>query len=279
MLKNSFCHIPGFGRKTEDRLWSKGIFSWNEASSSSEIPFSPSRRQSLREHLMRSQEELSKNNAAYFEKRLPTGCVWRLFPEFRKDTAFLDIETTGLDGPGDYITTIAVFDGHKIQHYVHGKNLTDFKHDIGRFKVVVTYNGSIFDLPFLRSKLEVPMDQTHIDLRQLLTSLNITGGLKKCEAELGIDRGVMTGINGLFAMGLWLDYSRGNDKALETLLAYNVLDSVHLDTLMVRAYNLKIQQTPFGECNRLSVGEPLETMPFKPHMPTIERLKRRYSLG
>ena len=279
MLKNSFCHIPEFGCKMEEQLSSRGVLSWKEAILASELPLSLSRRETLQEHLMCSTEELSKNNATYFSEALPAGCIWRLFPEFRKDTAFIDIETTGLDGPGDYITTIAVFDGHKIQHYVYGQNLTDFKHDIGRFKVIVTYNGSIFDLPFIRSRLEVPMDQTHIDLRQLLASLDITGGLKKCEAELGIGRGVMTGINGLFTMGLWLDYSRGNDRALETLLAYNVLDSVHLETLMVRAYNLKIRQTPFAKCNRLSEAEPFVNIPFTPHIPTIERLKRRYSLG
>ncbi len=279
MLKNSFCHIPSFGRKTEDQLWSKGIFSWTDALNSTEIPLSLTRRQTLQKYLVRSQQELSKNNAAYFDETLPAGCVWRLFPEFRRVTAFIDIETTGLDGPGDYITTVAVFDGSQIRHYVHGQNLDDFKADIDRFKVVVTYNGTIFDLPFIRSRLEIPMEHTHIDLRQVLESLDITGGLKKCEARLGIDRGELAGINGLFAMGLWLDYIRGNDRALETLLAYNTLDVVNLELLMVHAYNLKISQTPFAELNRLEEVKPFQNMSFQPHIPTIERLKRRYSFG
>ena len=29
MLKSTFLHLPGFGKKTERNLWERGITSWN----------------------------------------------------------------------------------------------------------------------------------------------------------------------------------------------------------------------------------------------------------
>jgi hypothetical protein len=40
---------------------------------------------------------MSRNNPNYFSDRLPFNQTWRIFPEFRESTAYLDIETTGLD--------------------------------------------------------------------------------------------------------------------------------------------------------------------------------------
>jgi len=80
-------------------------------------------------------------------------------------------------------------------------------------------------------------------------------------------------------MGLWLDYLRGNEKALDTLVAYNTLDAVNLERLMIRAYNLKIQNTPFAEINMLTEPKIFTELPLKTHQPTLDRLKRRYSWG
>jgi uncharacterized protein YprB with RNaseH-like and TPR domain len=224
--------------------------------------------------------ELSNAKVPYFFDLLPRACRWRLFKEFRDAVGYLDIETTGLAGPGDYITTIVVYDGRNIHYYIHGRNMDDFASDITKYALVVTYNGSSFDLPFIRSRLGVSMDHPHIDLRQLLASLGYTGGQKACEKGLSLQRNnCLAGANGLFAMGLWLDYLRGNEKAIDTLVAYNALDAVYLERLMVRAYNLKIQDTPFAKSNKLTEPKNIPRSPLNPHQPTIDRLKRRYSWG
>ncbi len=127
-----------------------------------------------------------------------------------------------------------------------------FKEDIQKYKVLVTYNGKCFDVPFLQSYFGIKLNQVHIDLRYVLKSLGYTGGLKGCEKKAGIDRGDLDGVDGYFAVFLWNEYQRNkNDKALETLLAYNIQDVVNLETLMVLSYNLKLKETPFNESHQL----------------------------
>ncbi|NCO93856.1 MAG: hypothetical protein COY42_07930 [Armatimonadetes bacterium CG_4_10_14_0_8_um_filter_66_14] len=176
-------------------------------------------------------------------------------------------------GGGDYIITIALYDGESVFTYIRGDNLNDFRDDVHKYKLLVTYNGKSFDLPFIRSYLGIPADHAHIDLRFVLASLGYRGGLKGCEKQFGLDREELDGVDGFFAVLLWWDYQRhGNDKALQTLLAYNVLDVLNLETLMVRAYNLKLADTPFEKARRLSESQPAES-PFVADMRTVERLK------
>ena len=42
MLKNTFIHVPGLGTKTEQRIWSSGVHSWNDLLNLQErtVPFS-----------------------------------------------------------------------------------------------------------------------------------------------------------------------------------------------------------------------------------------------
>ena len=91
------------------------------------------------------------------------------------------------------ITTIAVYDGSSIFTYVQGQNLPEFKEDIQRYKVLVTYNGKCFDIPFLERYFGIKLNQVHIDLRYVLRSLGYAGGLKGCERKAGIDRGDLEG--------------------------------------------------------------------------------------
>ena len=275
MLTNTFRHIPGIGAKTERQLWSSGLLSW-DAAGGADLPLPARRAQALRSSVAESAARLADVDPDYFCGRLPANQHWRVFPEFQRSVAYLDIETTGLGGPGDYITTIAVYDGRSAHTYVRGDNLEQFAGDIARYRLLVTYNGKPFDVPFLRSDLGVPMDQAHIDLRYVLASLGYRGGLKGCERQLGLDRADLADVDGYFAVLLWRDYQRnGNEKALETLLAYNVLDVVNLATLMAMAYNMKIQDTPFAWTHRLPPPPP-PPLPFEADVETIERIRREH---
>ena len=276
MLTRTFCHVPGIGPKTERHLWNSGVHSWEDAIGSDALPMSSGKAAQIRSHIRKSISHLERGAPGYFYEHLRSDQHWRLFSTFRDATAYLDIETTGLGGPGDHITTIVVYDGRDIFHYVHGDNLADFKKDIGRYDLIVTYNGKTFDLPFIRNTLRAPMAQAHIDLRYVLASLGYRGGLKGCERQLGIFRGELADVDGYFAVLLWQDFKRkGNERALETLLAYNTLDVVDLETLMVLAYNLKLEETPFADALRLPVTQPPEN-PFAADPETIRRLQRRY---
>jgi hypothetical protein len=75
---------------------------------------------------------------------------------------------------------------------------------------------------------------------------------------------------------LWNEYVKsGNPGALETLLAYNVQDTVSLETLMVAAYNMKLKSTPFSGSHQ--VAPPVSPFsPFKVDLGTVEKMKRNY---
>ena len=279
MLENTFCHIPGIGPKTERRLWEAGLHSWRAVAACEATPFPPAKTAVLKRHVRESITHLEGRNPEYFYESLPADQHWRLFSEFRDSIAYLDIETTGLGGPDDYITTIVLYDGQTIRHYVQGDNLFDFKDDIDQYRILVTYNGKSFDVPFIRNYFRIPVPQAQIDLRYVLASLGYRGGLKGCEKQLGLDRGELEDVDGYFAVLLWFDFlNQNNERALETLLAYNARDVVNLETLAVMAYNLKLKSTPFARDHGLLPLPAPADIPFAPDTETIQRLRRDYRL-
>ncbi len=276
MLRNTFVHIPQIGLHTERRLWELGLYTWQDLlTEENEIAM---KFQHLHRHLALSEHKLRMQDAHFFANRLKADQQWRLFPEFRAVTAYLDIETTGLGGPNDYITTISLYDGKKVYYYIHGKNLKEFKADIKKFKILVTYNGKCFDVPFIEREFGIKLKHVNLDLRYILRSLGFTGGLKSCEHQVGLGRGDLEGINGYFAVLLWHDYLAGNKKALETLLAYNMADTVNLEKLMIIAYNKKIEALPISKLSVISkLKQPVQIkMPFKSDTTTIKKIKEKF---
>ena len=276
MLKNTFCHIPGIGPRVESRLWSRGYHTWDCVLGGCPEKLPRRLRSSLPAELKQSAAALKGEDIRFFQDRLPPLERWRMFPDFRHSAAYLDIETTGLRPDCSTITTIALFDGRKIRYYVYGKNLDEFVEDIAQYKLLITYNGQCFDVPFIERFFGIEVKAAHIDLRYVLRSLGYKGGLKGCEKQLGIDRGDLDGVDGYFAVLLWFDYAEnGNERALETLLAYNIEDVVNLERLMVTACNLKLKKTPFSRADVFAPPSP-PRLPFKPDRETIARIRERY---
>ena len=106
-----------------------------------------------------------------------------------------------------------------------------------------------------------------------LYSLGFRGGLKGCERQLGMDRGDLSDIDGFFAVLLWDEYIKTkNQQTLDTLLAYNIQDTVTLENLMVTAYNMKLKDTLFYETHLIE--EPtLPANPYRVDLATIDRIK------
>ncbi len=268
MLEHTFCHLPGVGPATEQKLWEKGILTWKDALRKLDKPGLKNER--ICAGILESLNRLALGDATYFASTLPAGQQYRLFKHFRQTAVFLDIETTGLS-PWDKITTIALYDGTSVRHYVQGDNLDQFATDIQAYGLIITYNGKTFDLPFIRARMNCPLDQAHIDLRYVLSGLGFKGGLKRCEKAMGIDRGDLDGVDGSFAIVLWQEYcNTGNPRALDTLLAYNIEDVINLETLMVRAYNMNL--TAMGFQNILPEPSPVEN-PFSPDLRLVDQLR------
>jgi len=80
-------------------------------------------------------------------------------------------------------------------------------------------------------------------------------------------------VDGYAAVLLWREYSRrGSVDALETLLAYNMEDTVNLEELARRAYNQMVRLTPFGD-NLLPLPPKRPPIPFQPSRRCLEKVR------
>ena len=238
MLEQTFIHIPSFGPKKERRMWRIGIKSW--ADFISRFGTSPYH-QGMCAQIQESIDALNDKNGEYFSQKMPKNEMWRCFPHFEK-VAYLDIETTGLGNTNDHVTVVGIYDGKEVKSYIHEQNIDQMLEDIKAFDSIVTFNGSLFDIPFLkRSYPSIKIPAVQIDLRFVLSSIDVRGGLKKIEQQFGFEReDDLKGLNGYDAVLLWRKYRRDNDKeALDKLVRYNAADISNLKKLMEWAYSQK----------------------------------------
>jgi len=238
-LRNTFIHIPGVGYSTERHLWESGAQTWEEFRQKHDsLSLRTSLAKTIVTALEDSEESLRERDHTYFARSLPTREYWRAYSDFKHETAYLDIETTGLDMESGGVTVVGLYDGHKTRSFVHGDNLEAFPAAVKKFKVLVTFNGARFDVPFLKAAFkDLEFDQIHIDLRYPLRRLGFVGGLKAIEKRVGIERSANTrGLSGWDAVRLWKAHERGESGALETLIEYNAEDVVNLETLIDLSY-------------------------------------------
>jgi hypothetical protein len=161
--------------------------------------------------------------------------------------AYLDIETTGLSSVYCDITVIGMYLTNEndsriaqlVGEEVTKDNLVSALKDV---KTIYTYNGSRFDIPFIRNLLGIDLaeSQYHHDLMYDCWDCNLYGGFKGVEQQLGITR-QLPSLSGLDAVILWREYrNRGDQRALELLLKYNEEDVVNLCALRERLIEIYI---------------------------------------
>ena len=239
MLERTFVHVSGIGATVEKSLWEQGCLTWDHFLAEPErFKCGHVETGHLVETLKRSKAALADERSGFFRSGLGLKEAWRAYPEFRHRCVYLDIETDGGQG-GDSITTIGLYDGDTFTGLVKGQNLQYFPAIIRRYRMIVTFYGSGFDLPMLQKRFKgIEWDHLHLDLCPTLRRLGYRGGLKKIEKQLGIARGDDTdGLDGLDAIRLWRRYSTlGDDEALTTLIAYNREDVVNMVYLAKVAY-------------------------------------------
>jgi len=155
--------------------------------------------------------------------------------------AYLDIETTSLSCQYADITVIGIYlvsgsDSRLVQ--LVGKEVTveNLLTAVDGVGTIYTYNGSRFDLPFIRGALGIDLETAanHHDLMYDCWQCNLFGGFKAVEQQLGIPRRLQ-GVTGLDAVLLWQRYQEfGDKKALAMLLKYNEEDVMNLKVLRER---------------------------------------------
>ena len=228
-IENSFIPIRGVGEKTERRLWEAGITHWEEFDGSVVGPTTADR---IREFVDVATDHLRRNNARFFHDSFPSGERWRLYQNFRDDALFFDIETTGLDAARHDVTTVSLHRGGDTETLIRGDDLDArrLRDHFADAQLIVSFNGARFDVPFLEDAFDVDIAAPHLDLMYPCRRLDLTGGLKAIEHEVGIDRD-RPDLAGEDAVRLWRQYERGDEAALDTLVSYNREDTENLRNL------------------------------------------------
>ncbi len=250
MLENSFVHLPGIGAGTEERLWSLGLHTWEDLAANIKDVFGTQKATKIVAALDASQAAFDTAEFEYFQNLFKGSDIWRLLPAFLKkgmahQIAYLDIETTGLGFPPESkSTTIAVLFGGELFIEHEEKRKAQLLQKIeSEAKMLVTFNGGPFDLPFLRREFQLSLRQTHLDLRFWFAKLNHKGGLKSIQTRFyEVPQRASMDIDGFDAVKLWRLHQRGVPRALETLMTYNAEDTVVLEHLMYCGLNLESQK-------------------------------------
>jgi uncharacterized protein YprB with RNaseH-like and TPR domain/predicted nuclease with RNAse H fold/dephospho-CoA kinase len=141
---------------------------------------------------------------------------------------FLDLETTGLSWFYDKITIAGWAYGGSYKICFIDSDPSALVEALKFANAIVTFNGTLFDLRFLRSALEgISIPPVHIDLRFLARRVGLKGGQKSIESALSIKRPKsVCDVDGARAVLLWHQYRRGDSEALSQLIEYNRQDIV-----------------------------------------------------
>ncbi|PIN86312.1 exonuclease [Candidatus Woesearchaeota archaeon CG10_big_fil_rev_8_21_14_0_10_44_13] len=250
MIRNSFIFLDRISKNAEKRIWQQGIDSWDSFIEAKRIDgISGLRKGHYDRQIDEARRHLYSMNSAYFTNMLTRGETWRLYPFFKEDAVFLDIETTGYYGN---ITVIGLYDGIDTKMMIKGVNLDKeiIKKELSKYKLIVTFNGSSFDLPVIERYFQgvVPYIP-HIDLRHVCSKIGLTGGLKSIERQLNIKRlPELDNVTGEDAAKLWRVFrATGDEYYLNLLLKYNEEDIINLKTIADFAVKGLWRKTRYGE--------------------------------
>ena len=233
MIKNSFVFLEKIGRKKEENLWEQGIKNWHLFLSAKKIKgIDEHKKPHYNRRIAEAVQALTEENAAYFTDKLPKKEMWRLYPRFKDDCGFLDIET---DSYGR-ITVVGISNYYNTNTFVKGFNLEKnlLEKELSKYKLLITFNGGAFDLPKLRKQLQLEVKMPHIDLKPLCVKLDLKGGLKEVEKILNLKRpGHLYGN----PVELWKAFHASGDREyLQLLVDYNTEDIENLKGIMDVVY-------------------------------------------
>lgn len=242
MIKHTFSVVEGIGESTEKRLWRHGIVTWEDFINSDTIPFlNRNRKEVLDQKLAVFQRGIRERDRAIFTKGLKRADHWRLFEFFKDEAVYLDIETNGMSALyGGHATLVGLYDGSQYTCLIRGVDLTlkNLRKELSRYQYLVTFYGSVFDIPFLTTEFPaLHFNMLHYDICLEARMIGLKGGLKVIEKRLGIYRDErVDGMDGRDAVRLWELYQSGNRKALDVLIQYNREDTLNLKPIGLHVY-------------------------------------------
>lgn len=244
MIKNTFIFLPGISHKKEELLWRGGICDWSDFLNTSSINGISAKRKAHYDLLLKkASKALLDEDVSFFSSNLPLSEHWRLYEYFKEDALFLDIEVTHVTKE---VSVLGIYDGRTTQTFVKDINfdLQKIKKLLSCAKLIVTFNGNVFDLPFLKKKLGLNTSAVCFDARVLCSRLGLVGGLKEIEKTLGIKREnkIVQGLKGGDPRVLYDMWKNSQDKHyLNLLISYNEEDLLNLEVIANHVYKQEAQ--------------------------------------
>jgi len=221
--------MRGIGEKRERSLWRHGVTCWEDVPSA-DLSWLGRPAEIVKLESQRSLDMYRRCECAFFAGILPPAERWRIWPDFRRECCYIDVETDPYE-----LTLVGVYRDGKYERFIRGQNLAEIPAFLDGVKLIASYCGSGFDLPVLRRHFGDGLlkKAAHVDVMHVLHGMGIKGGLKASEERLGITRpSCVKGFGGEDAVRLWREYRGGSRRALELLIAYNREDAANLERIL-----------------------------------------------
>lgn len=226
--------VPGIGPGRAERLRREGVDTWSQILDHGQLSLFPSQENFAVERL---QHLLEAKDVHSLSSLTPGKYKYLLALEFPELVTFLDIETTGLSHIYHTLTLVGYCGESQWHAEIMGRGAMfseDFRDRLASAPILVTFNGILFDIPFLQSNETLPRHES-LDLRFLSRRLGYSGSQKSVEEQLGIRRPrSIGGVRGEQAPALWHRTIRGDRRALSSLLKYNYYDVRGLYAILLR---------------------------------------------
>ena len=229
MIDRCFTHCPGVGPETDRMLRLRGFHNWEQCIRNRNIlPLGESRKSSFIMSLEESMSAMHDNDIGFFVKKFPVREHWRILATWFEDATFFDIETTGLSRYYSECSVITAYSQGEMHLFLYDENLDGFLDLVSGSRLLVSFNGTCFDLPFLEKTFSIPeIDCPHVDLRWVAYHCGMRGGLKTIERKMNYTRPEeIADITGFEAVDLFYRWQGGETRAMELLAGYCMADTV-----------------------------------------------------
>lgn len=242
LLFYSFSQIKGISAGKEEGYWASGqtLASLAESLSDQQTLFCEDRSS---DEVLRSISALQDGDAAFFQDRLDRRFYYRIAYSFPQDVMFLDIETTGLSTIYHYVTCVGWILNGAYGCWLQGTDPEPFRSAFRSAKIIVTFNGTMFDCKFLDHAFHTEefSQKANLDLMFLCRRFGLKGGQKEIERSVGFSRPeALKETDGKEAIALWYSFLFGKRPALKRLIQYNYYDVLGMAYILDRVFFEKV---------------------------------------
>ncbi len=231
MIRKTFLFLPGIQSKKEKNIRDQGICNWNAFLDAKQIKGISAKRKIFYDNIiLKAKKALYEEDMLWFKQHWPTTETWRLYEHFKEECCYVDIEGN--------ITLIGIFDGYETKTMINNINFDKrlLKKELSKYKLIITYNGSAYDLPKLNKYYDFLPDIPHIDLKHVCRRVGLVGGLKEIEKKLSIERPYH--LYGSAADCYRAFLASGRKEYLEGLVEYNEEDTINLKPITGYCYSI-----------------------------------------